>query len=133
MFTQGDAADVLVQESPEGERTRQKKAKAKAKVHTRAKSAPKPFHVDRTGGNWKVWNRVGSWRHMMEAGVQGVSQATTAAAALQNTMAVGSTPHQFAAEEQQKLEEKAVKNQADVEGDVDEAKELQDQRTRFRW
>ena len=44
-------------------------------------------------------------------------------------------PHRFAAEEQQKLEEKAVKNQAedDVEGHVDEAKELQDQRTRFRW
>ena len=43
-------------------------------------------------------------------------------------------PHQFAAEELQKLEEKAVKNQAEdeFESHVDEAKELQDQRTRFR-
>ena len=43
-------------------------------------------------------------------------------------------PHQFA-EEQQKLEEKVVENQAEdeVESHVDEAKELQDQRTRFRW
>ena len=64
-------------------------------------------------------------RKMMEADVQGVSQATT--------VAVGSTPRQFA-EEQQKLEEKAVENQAEdeVESHVDEAKELQDQRTRFR-
>ena len=63
---------------------------------------------------------------MMEADVQGVSQATT--------VAVGSTPHQFA-EEQQKLEEKAVENQAEdeVESHVDEAKQRQDQRTRFRW
>ena len=63
---------------------------------------------------------------MLEADAQGVSQATT--------VAVGSTPHQFA-EEQQKLEEKAVENQAEdeVESHVDEAKELQDQRTRFRW
>ena len=43
-------------------------------------------------------------------------------------------PHQFA-EDQQKLEEKVVENQAEdeVESHVDEAKELQDQRTRFRW
>ena len=40
-----------------------------------------------------------------------------------------------AAEEQQKLEENAVEKQAedDVENQIDEAKELQDQRTRFRW
>ena len=63
---------------------------------------------------------------MLEADAQGVSQATT--------VAVGSTPHQFA-EEQQKLEEKAVENQAEdeVESHVEEAKELQDQRTRFKW
>ena len=61
----------------------------------------------------------------MEADLQGVSQATT--------VAVGSTPHQFA-EEQQKLEE-AVENQSEneVESHVDEANEPQDQRTRFRW
>ena len=65
-------------------------------------------------------------RKMMEAEVQGVFQATT--------VAVGGTPHQFA-EDQQKLEEKVVENQAEdeVESHVDEAKELQDQRTRFRW
>ena len=63
---------------------------------------------------------------MLEADAQGVSQATT--------VAVGSTPHQFA-EEQQKLEEKAVENQAEdeVESHVEEAKEVQDQRTRFKW
>ena len=63
---------------------------------------------------------------MMEADVQGVSQAST--------VAVGTSPHQFA-EEQQKLEEKAVENQAEdeVESHVDEAKELQDQRTRYGW
>ena len=44
-------------------------------------------------------------------------------------VAVGSTPHQFA-EEQQKLEEKAVENQA---GGRSRAKEPKDQRTRFRW
>ena len=62
----------------------------------------------------------------MEADVQGVSHATT--------VAVGSTPHQFA-EEQQKLEERAVENQGEdeVESHVDEAKQRQDQRTRFRW
>ena len=55
------------------------------------------------------------------------SQATTVAAALPRT--------NFAAEEQQKLEETAVENQAEdeVENHVEEAKELQDQRTRFRW
>ena len=44
-------------------------------------------------------------------------------------------PHQFAAEEQPNLEEKTVKNQAEdeVESHVDEAKELQDHQTRFRW
>ena len=53
--------------------------------------------------------------------MQGVFQATT--------VAVGSTPHQLAEEQQ-----KAVENQAEdeVESHVDEAKELQDQRTRFR-
>ena len=58
--------------------------------------------------------------------MQGVSQATT--------VTVGSTPYQFA-EEQQKLEEKAVENQAEdeVERHADEAKEQQYQRTRFRW
>ena len=63
---------------------------------------------------------------MMEADVQGVSRTTTVAA--------GSTP-QHCAEQQQKLGEKAVENQAEdeVESNVDEAKELQDQRTRFRW
>ena len=44
-------------------------------------------------------------------------------------------PHQFAEEKQQKLEEKAVENQAEdeVESHVDEATELEDQRTRSRW
>ena len=68
---------------------------ARAKAEAKANSTPKPFRVvDRTGGNWEVSNRVGSWRQskMMEADVQGVSQATTVAVALQNTMAVGSTP-----------------------------------------
>ena len=62
---------------------------------------------------------------MMESDVQGVSQATT--------VAVGSSSYQFS-EDQWKLEEKAVENQAEdeVESHVDEAKELQDQRTRFR-
>ena len=62
---------------------------------------------------------------MMESDVQGVSQATT--------VAVGSISYQFA-EYLHKLEEKAVENQAEdeVESHVDEAKELQDQRTRFR-
>ena len=43
--------------------------------------------------------------------------------------------HQFAEEKQQKLEEKAVENQAEdeVESHVDEATELEDQRTRSRW
>ena len=43
-------------------------------------------------------------------------------------------PHQFAAEGQQKLKEKAAKNQAEdeVASHVDEAKELQGQRTRAR-
>ena len=54
---------------------------------------------------------------MMEVDVQSVSQATT--------VAVDSTPHQFS-EEQQKLEEKAVENQAEdeVESHFDEAKEI---------
>ena len=53
----------------------------------------------------------------------------------QDTMEVDSTPHQFAEEKQQKLEEKAVENQAEdeVESHVDEATELEDQRTRSRW
>ena len=44
------------------------------------------------------------------------------------------TRTKFAAEEHQKLEENAVEHQAEdeVESHVDEAKELQDQRTRFR-
>ena len=80
---------------PKAEPTAETKAKAKADA--KAKSTPKPFRVDRTGGDWEVSNRVGSWRQneerkMMEADVRGVSQATTAAVALQNTMAVGSTP-----------------------------------------
>ena len=43
--------------------------------------------------------------------------------------------HQFAEEKQQTLEEKAVENQAEdeVESHADEATELQDERTRFRW
>ena len=43
--------------------------------------------------------------------------------------------HQFAEEKQQKLEEKAVENQAEdeVECHVDEVTELEDQRTRSRW
>ena len=43
--------------------------------------------------------------------------------------------HQFAEEKQQKLEDKAVENQTEdeVKSHVDEAMELQDQRTRFRW
>ena len=47
---------------------------------------------------------------------------------------VAAHTHQFAAEEQQKLEEKTVENQAEdeVENHVEEAKEQQDQRTRFR-
>ena len=42
---------------------------------------------------------------------------------------------QFAEEKQQKLEEKAAEDQTEneVEYHVDEAMELQDQRTRFRW
>ena len=42
---------------------------------------------------------------------------------------------QFAEEKQQKLEERAVENQAEdeVESHVDGATELQDQRTRSRW
>ena len=42
---------------------------------------------------------------------------------------------QFAEEKQQKLEEKAVEDQTEneVENHVDDAMELQDQRTRFRW
>ena len=56
----------------------------------------KPFRGDRTEGDWDVSNRVGSRkqvkRKMMEADVQGVSQAMTVAVALQNTMAVDSTP-----------------------------------------
>ena len=61
----------------------------------------------------------------METVAQGVSQATT--------VAVGNTPQQFAAEKQKP--EKAVENQTDdeVEGHVDEAKELQDQRKKIRW
>ena len=34
-------------------------------------------------------------------------------------------PHQFATEEQQKLDEKAVENQAEVESHVDEANKVQ--------
>ena len=71
--------------------------KAETKPKAEPTSTPKSFRGDRTGGHWEVSNRVGSWRQneerkMMEADVQGVSQATTAAVALQNTMAVGSTP-----------------------------------------
>ena len=72
--------------------------KAKAKADAKAKSTPELFRVeDKTGGDWKVSNRVGSWRQneerkMMEADVRDVSQATTVAVALQNTVAVGSTP-----------------------------------------
>ena len=78
---------------PKAELTAETKAKAKADAN--AKSSPKPFRGDRTEGDWDVSNRVGSRkqvkRKMMEADVQGVSQATTVSVALQNTMAVGGT------------------------------------------
>ena len=70
---------------------------ASAKADGTTKSTPKPLRVeDRTGGDWEVSNRIGSWqqmrRKMMEADVQDFSQATTEAVGLQNTMALGSTP-----------------------------------------
>ena len=42
---------------------------------------------------------------------------------------------QFAEEKLQKLGEKTVEDQTEIEAEshVDEAKELQNQRTRFRW
>ena len=85
----------------------------------------------------EVWRHM-SERMMMEAVqlLQGVSQATTVSVALQNTMAVGSTPApSLQRSEQQKLEETAVENQAEdeVENHVEEANEPQDQRRRFRW
>ena len=48
---------------------------------------------------------------------------------------IGAGCDQFAEEKQQKLEEKAAEDQTEneVEYHVDEAMELQDQRTRFRW
>ena len=87
---------------PKAELTAETKAEAKADA--KAKSTPKLLRHDRTGGDWEVSNRVGNWRQMrrasvMEADVQGVSQATTMAVALQNTMAVGRThPHQVCSE-----------------------------------
>ena len=64
--------------------------KATTKPKAQPTSTPKLFRGGRTRGDWEVSNRVG--RKMMEADVQGVSQATTVAVALQNTMAVGDTP-----------------------------------------
>ena len=67
--------------------------KAKANVGSKAKSSPKPFRGGRTGGDWEVSNaesEVGNKRGEKDDG--GVSQASTVAVALQNTMAVGSTP-----------------------------------------
>ena len=36
--------------------------KAKGKADAKAKPTPKPFHVDRTGGDWEVSNKVESWK-----------------------------------------------------------------------
>ena len=69
---------------PKAEPTAETKAEAKADA--KAKSTPKPVRVDRTGGDWEV---------IKEADVRGFSQATTVAVALQNAMAVGSTPAPF--------------------------------------
>ena len=66
--------------------------KAKAKADAEAKSTPKPFRVEdrRSLGSFEQSRKfeTNEKRKMMEADVQGVSQATTVAVALQKTMAV---------------------------------------------
>ena len=56
---------------------------------------------------------------MMEADVQGVSQTT------EHDGSLGAHPHLFAAEEQQKLDEKANQAEDEVESHVDEANKVQ--------
>ena len=101
--------------------------KAKAKADAKAKSSPKPFRVDRNGGDLGIFEQ--SWksetheeRKMMEADVQRF---------LRQRQWQWHTEHdgswKFAAEEWQKLEEKAVENQTEdeVENHVDEANKVQ--------
>ena len=73
---------------------------------------------------------------MMEADAQGCFSNDSGSGITEHDGSWQHTRTKFAAEEeQQKLEDKAVQNQAEdeVESHVDEAKELQNQRTRFRW
>ena len=76
------------------EQTADMKAEAK---RCQSESSPKPFRGDRTGGDWEVSNRVGSrkqmrrerwWKQMYKAFLRQRQWPV----ALQNTMAVGSTP-----------------------------------------
>ena len=76
---------------------REAKATTKPKAEPTSTPKPKPFRGDRTGGALGSFEQsrkseTDEKRKMKEADVQGVSQATTVAVALKNTMAVGSTP-----------------------------------------